>query len=73
MTASGSALFPSSPIFPWRFDDTADARHEILPLALLSAFVEARRQAAAARQVSSPTVPQVKSTTGYAVCCDNFA
>ena len=61
------------PNLPAEYDDTADARHENLPLALLSAFVEARRQAATTRHVSVAAVPQVKSTTGYIVCCDNFA
>lgn len=61
------------PNLPAEIDDTADARHQILPLALLSAFVEARRQAATTRQVSVAAVPQVKSTTRYVVCCDNFA
>ena len=61
------------PNLPVALDDTADARHEVLPLAILSAFVEARRTTSAAREISSPTVPQVGPTSGYAVCCDNFA
>jgi hypothetical protein len=58
---------------PVAIDDTADARHEVLPLAILSAFVEARRGTSAARETGSPTVPQVRPTSGYAICCDNFA
>jgi hypothetical protein len=61
------------PNLPVAIDDTADARHEVLPLAILSAFVEACRRTSAAREISSPTVPQVRPTSGYAVCCDNFA
>jgi hypothetical protein len=61
------------PNLPVEFDDTADARHEVLPLAILSAFLEARRGTNAARETSSPTVPQVRPTSGYAICCDNFA
>jgi hypothetical protein len=61
------------PNLPVEFDDTADARHEVLPLAILSAFVEARRGTSTAREISSPTVPQVRPTSGNAVCCDNFA
>ena len=61
------------PNLPVALDDTADARHEVLPLAILSAFVEARRKTSAARETSSPTVPQVRPTSGYAICCDNFA
>ena len=60
------------PNLPAEFDDTVDAGHEILPLAMLSAFVEARRQAVATRQVSVAAAPQVKFTTGHVVCCDNF-
>ena len=61
------------PNLPVEFDDTADARHEVLPLAILSAFVEARLGTSAARETTAPTVPQVQPTSGYAICCDNFA
>lgn len=61
------------PNLPVVFDDTADACHEVLPLAILSAFLEARRTISAVRETSSPAVPQVRPTSGYAVCCDNFA
>jgi len=43
----------------------------VLPLAILAAFVEARRKTEAMRETSQ-TVPQVRPTSGYAVCCDNF-
>ena len=61
------------PNLPVALDDTADACHDVLPLAILSAFVEARRKTSAVREPSSPTVPQVRPTSGYAICCDNFA
>ena len=61
------------PNLPVAFDDTADARHEVLPLAILSAFLEARRTTSAVRETSSPTVPQVQPTSGIVICCDNFA
>ena len=61
------------PNLPVALDDTADACHDELPLAILSAFVEARRKTSAVREPSSPTVPQVRPTSGYAICCDNFA
>ena len=61
------------PNLPVALDDTADACHDVLPLAILSAFVEARRKTSAVREPSSPTVPQVRTTSGYAICCDNFA
>ena len=61
------------PRLPLALDDIADARHEVLPLALLSAFVEARRRMSEMREGSSPMVPRRSPATGYAVCCDNFA
>jgi hypothetical protein len=61
------------PNLPVALDDTADASHEVLPLAILSAFVEARRRASAMRETSLQTVPHVRPTSGYAICCDNFA
>jgi len=61
------------PNLPVALDDSADACHDVLPLVILSAFVEARRKTSAVREPSSPTVPQVRPTSGYAICCDNFA
>ena len=61
------------PNVPVALDDTADATHQVLPLAILGAFLEARRRMRAAPEASSPTVPQVRPTSGYAICCDNFA
>lgn len=60
------------PNLPVELDDTADARHEILPLAILMAFVEARRTAGVSHKTSSTAVPQISATPDYAVCCDNF-
>ena len=61
------------PNLPVALDDTVDERHEVLPLAILSAFVAARCTTSAAREPNSPTVPQVRPTIGYAVYCDDFA
>lgn len=62
------------PNLPVELDDTADARHGVLPLAILSAFVEARRSSSSvARKTGSPVVPQVRPAIANAVCCDNFA
>jgi hypothetical protein len=61
------------PNLPVALDDTADASHGVLPLAILSAFIEARRGASAMRETRLQTVPQVRLTSGYAVCCDNFS
>ena len=61
------------PNLPVEFDDTVDAGHEILSLALLSAFLEAKRQVSGAREVISPREPQITMATAYVSCCDNFA
>jgi hypothetical protein len=55
---------------PVELDDAIDAHHEVLPLAILSAFLEARRDSVAPKR---QTVPQVRSAPEHAVCCDNFA
>ena len=59
------------PNLPVEFDDTVDVGHEILPLALLGAFLEARQRAT--RGVSSSRTPNVTPATAYVACCDNFA
>jgi hypothetical protein len=61
------------PRLPVVLDDTADASHQVVPLAILGAFLEARRRMCAAPEASSSTVPQVRPISGYAVCCDNFS
>jgi hypothetical protein len=61
------------PNLPAELDDSADAGHEVLPLAILSALVEARRKTGAARVTSTPTVRQAGTMPVYAVCCDSFA
>jgi hypothetical protein len=58
---------------PAELDDMAEARHESLPLAILSALVEARRSSLAASEGRSNCVPQIRSAQGHVVCCDNFA
>lgn len=60
------------PNLPVEFDDTADARHEILPLAILMAFVEARRAVGNSYEASSTAVPELWPAPDNAVCCDNF-
>jgi hypothetical protein len=60
------------PNLPATFDDTADANHELMPLAILRAFFQARRMAEITPQALSP-VPQVSASTGNIICCDNFA
>jgi hypothetical protein len=61
------------PNLPTELDDTADAGHEVLPLAILSAVVEARCRTSASDRNSLPKIRQVPPSAGYAACCDNFA
>jgi len=61
------------PNVPASIDDTIDAGHEVLPLAILSALVEARRRDGATRAARSISVPRVRTVSEHAVCCDNFA
>jgi hypothetical protein len=58
---------------PAELDDMAEASHESLPLAILSAFVEARCHSLTAGGARPKSVPQVRPAQGYAICCDNFA
>lgn len=60
------------PNMPVEFDDTADVRHEVLPIAILSAFVEARGRTRASHESSLTTVPQIWPASDYVACCDNF-
>ena len=58
------------PNLPPALDDTADARHEVMPLAILLAFLQARRSAPA---IPHPVaaVPPVDSAPVGLLCCDN--
>ena len=60
------------PELPIGYDEVAEASHEILPLAILLAFVQARRTTAASAKCLT-TVPQVRPVEEHASCCDNFA
>ena len=60
------------PNLPAMLDDTADANHELMPLAILRAFFQARRMTEIAPRATS-SVPQVLVATDSIVCCDNFA
>ncbi len=60
------------PNLPIDLDDTAEARHEVLPLAILRAFLEARRRNSVAPQIIA-AVPQVRPAPDQIFCCDNFA
>jgi len=60
------------PNMPADLDDSADAAHQVLPLAILRAFIEARRRSKVAID-SASGVPQFQPAGGDVVCCDNFA
>ena len=59
------------PNLPISFDDCAEATHEVLPLAILCAFVQAcRRRHAMQRSVS--TVPHMQPWPAQIICCENY-
>jgi hypothetical protein len=60
------------PNLPLVLDDTVEAGHELLPLAILRAFVEARcKHAVSPRAISA--VPQVQMASEPLICCDSFS
>jgi hypothetical protein len=60
------------PNLPMALDDCAEASHEVLPLAMLCAFLEAcRRRHRAQEPVSA--VPQVaQPSVNHIMCCENY-
>jgi hypothetical protein len=57
-------------------DDAVEARHEVLPIAVLIAFIEARRNTMNSVERNPPRVPQVQLGAlelSYPVYCDDFA
>jgi hypothetical protein len=60
------------PNLPIELDDAAEASHEVLPLAVLRAFVAARRRDAVAPQAVS-AIPHIRpASEGFVYCCDNY-
>jgi hypothetical protein len=59
------------PNMPVDLDDSADAAHQVLPLAILRAFVEARRRSKVATDAAS-AIPQLQPAADGVICCDNF-
>ena len=53
-------------------DQSTEARHADLALAILSAFVEAQRVAAPSSRPSVPAVSRDTNPLYEPVCCDNF-
>jgi hypothetical protein len=60
------------PNLPTTLDVTADAHHNSLPLAILLAFLQARRTAEIAPAVIAVS-PHVPLGPHSIICCDNFA
>jgi len=63
-------LSPQRELPEW-LDDSIEAHHENLSLALFKALVEAARQQPV--ETSKPTVPRVRIKQLDPICCDNFA
>jgi len=61
------------PNIPPEIDDGVDAVHEVLPLAVLRAFVEARRRCIVASETTVFAVPQLQPAASHFVSCDNYA
>jgi hypothetical protein len=63
------------PNLPITFDDCAEASHEVLPLAMLSALVEACRRRQMARDLRDlvSTVPEIPAPSAdHIICCENY-
>jgi hypothetical protein len=65
------ALSRQSELPDW-LDQAIEARHADLALAILSAFVEAQRNAASASRPSVPAAPREANPLYEPICCDNF-
>ena len=61
------------PNLPIEFDDAADGRHGVLALAILAAFLEARKRMVAIQTAPGRVIPRIEPVPGSAMCCDNFA
>lgn len=57
---------------PEWLDQSIEAHHADLPIAILRALVSARQASAPAARTSVPTVPPVGGELYEPVCCDNF-
>jgi len=57
---------------PEWIDQSIEARHADLPLAILMTFVDAQRASTPSIRTSVPTVPREVNPLYEPVCCDNF-
>jgi hypothetical protein len=55
------------PILTSTLDDTATASHELLPLAILAALVEAHHRMSVMLGISLQMAPGAQSTSGYPI------
>ena len=58
---------------PEWLDQPIETRHADLPLAILSAYIDAQRISASSRRTSVPIVPRDANAFYAPLCCDNFA
>jgi hypothetical protein len=58
---------------PEWLDQSIEARHADLPLAILSAYLEAQSIGAPSQRTSVPAVPRDTHAFYTPFCCDNFA
>ena len=54
-------------------DQSIEASHHDLPLAILAAFVRAQSASSPKRRASVPSSPREANVRDIAMCCDNFA
>jgi hypothetical protein len=57
----------------WLDDRSVESHHADLALAILSAYVDARRASALPRRTSVPAVSRAANPLYEPMCCDNFA
>src|ERR1700681_343468 len=57
---------------PEWIDQSVEARHADLPLAILMTFVDAQRTSTPSIRTSAPTAPRDANPLYEPVCCDNF-
>ena len=57
----------------WLDDRSVESHHADLALAILSAFVDARRKSASPSRTSVPAAPLAANPLYEPLCCDNFA
>ena len=62
----------AQPWLPESFDEVVETFHRALPLAILSAVMQARQQVVTAPQADEPADDVMLSPDPIRICCDNF-